>query len=531
MFPPASNLRPKWPGMLLLWMLLALPAIAPLQGLGKDRNPYPNVPEPPPEPNPIDIEVPRSGGPVLITLSAYSLTSPIIRFRIRRPPEAGKLGIPKLVSASTAVVKYTPPAGAGPGEDSFVYAIQSYAGVSAPADVHIKITDADPILIASGDIEFGQVLPGRTVRRTLDVQNIGGGIADGAIEVPDGWTVEGDTDYHLTAGQKRTFTIVFTPTGVQNYTGDIAYSSDPDRATDLNGEGIAPLAVTTGSVALFGAPLTGTIHVENRTDTPATFTVTPGESLLADSTIAVPAKGSADIVVTAKSAGGPVDDSVTVEGPGIKAEVPVTANILPPSAAGMTPVPPGAVPEPATTPRARVAAQPATQSVAATSNDDLPALNPPPAADNPDSADSGPEIHVPSLGIGTVSGDEATVGCDFKNLPLAARYRLESESVALDAQGQPVPQWNPFQNADVQSKGSVAMADLQHLRPGALYVVRLVGLDGAGRVIEASSIGQVWTVAPGKRWGWWNVAVVGAIVAIAGVAAWSWLQRRRQSIQ
>ena len=75
------------------------------------------------------------------------------------------------------------------------------------------------------------------------------------------------------------------------------------------------------------------------------------------------------------------------------------------------------------------------------------------------------------------------------------------------------------------------MADLQHLRPGALYVVRLVGLDGAGRVIEASSIGQVWTVAPGKRWGWWNVAVVGAIVAIAGVAAWSWLQRRRQSIQ
>jgi hypothetical protein len=255
MFPRLRKLSVKPRGMLVLWAVLALVG---MRGLAKDRNAFADQPPPPPEPNAMEIEVPR-GGAVLITLSAYSITSPIIRFRIKREPKGGQLGTPAMATADTAVVRYKPPAGAGPGEDSFWFSVQSEAGVSAPAEVRIKITDKDPVLVAPLDLEFGEVLPGETARRTLELQNIGGGLAEGTVRVPEGWTVEGDGAYRIGAGAKQSFTVDFTPAEQRSYTGDVAYTGSPQRATDLNGQGVAPMAVTSGTVELTqaGAERTG----------------------------------------------------------------------------------------------------------------------------------------------------------------------------------------------------------------------------------------------------------------------------------
>ena len=136
-----------------------------------------------PEPNPLSVEV-RQGEKVQITLSAFSLTSPIIRYRIREKPRLGTLSPAPYVDGKTGLVTYTPAPGGGAGEDEFTYSVQSEAGVSAPETVKIKIVDSDPALTAPLDVDFGEVVPGESARRKITLENIGGGTAEGTVQVP-----------------------------------------------------------------------------------------------------------------------------------------------------------------------------------------------------------------------------------------------------------------------------------------------------------------------------------------------------------
>ena len=261
------------------WRTILLLGLAAIPGLMRAQDAFRNPPAPPPEPNPLAVEVPR-GGPVWITLSAYSLTSPIIRFRIREGAQNGKLyGTPHMVTATTAVVKYQPPKGAGPGEDRFAYAVQSEAGVSASAEVRITITDKDPLFVAPEAIDFGDVTQGQSARRQLVLQNIGGGLAQGSVRVPEGWSVEGSADYKLGAGAKQSFSLVFQPAEQRAYTGDIEYTGNPERATDLSGEEVPPLEAQTGPLELTGTARAGEIQVRNHTNEALKVRITTGPHL------------------------------------------------------------------------------------------------------------------------------------------------------------------------------------------------------------------------------------------------------------
>jgi hypothetical protein len=512
---------------LLAWALLAILA---LPCLGAHDDPFPSdQPAPPPEANPVTIEVPR-GGPVLITLSAYSLTSPIIRYRIRRAPHFGKVGIPKIVSADTAVVSYTPAAGAGPGWDSFVYAIQSDAGVSAPVEVQIKITDTDPHLITPGDLEFGQVLPGQTEERQLPVQNIGGGLAEGIVQVPAPWSVKGDPSYQLTGGAQETFTVVFQPTDVQTYTGDIEYTGNLERATDLNGECVAPIAITTGTVELVGAGAIriGTIQILNRTGTAKALNAKAGPALDVDAAVNVPANSTGVIEVRAAGTA-EINDTVTVTGEGFQQVVAIHAAPPPPPEEVVDDQAPAVV---STPPAGHASQRPANVADASEAANPAPADGmsdgglPPMEQPDQDDDDSADVTLSWSLGIMDVTQSEAKLGCAFTGAKPASSYRLESESVKLDADGKPVPDWLPIDNVSVTSSGPLVAVDMRGLRPGAEYVIRLVGLDGQGNVIEASSVQQF--ITPGKdpwwTWQWGVLALVGA----AGWYGWQkWKGRRR----
>ena len=60
----------------------------------------------------------------------------------------------------------------------------------------------------------------------------------------------------------------------------------------------------------------------------------------------------------------------------------------------------------------------------------------------------------------------------------------------MDAHGKISAQWLPSTHAVVQVRGEIVVGKMQHLRPGTMYLVRLVGLDVHGNIIEASSIGR-----------------------------------------
>jgi len=496
--------------------MLTMVAVMCVTGLARDPDGFTGVvPLPPPEANPLEVEVPR-GGPVWITLSAYSLTSQITRYRIRRPTKAGKLGTPQLVTASTGRVRYTPPAGTGPGEDSFAYAVQSEAGVSAAAEVEIKITDKEPQVITPDELDYGDVLPGKSASKELVMENIGGGLAQGEVRVPEPWTVRGDAAYRLGGGEKQSFTIIFKPQVLGPFTGDVEYTGDLERATDLKGNGVAAIGVEEGPVELAqaGNIRIGTIHVENRTDQARTLQVRAGPLLVVDGTINVPANGGTDIVVTPKENGdGELRDHVTVEGEGVQADVVVhgaAALVARPTPAGI----PIVRRAPVDAGRNRVQAQ-----VAAEEDALLPEMMLPPMG--PDLADVvtwPPRVPVMALQL-EQTGDQSTrLGCNFAGAAQARSYRLETQTVGVDANGRPEARWVEIPDVAFDVNGQAVTVSLEHPRPNALYMLRVVGLDAAGNMIETSSTRQVWTVQA-KSGGYWKWILLAAIAA-AGAAVW-----------
>jgi hypothetical protein len=127
-------------------------------------------------------------------------------------------------------------------------------------------------------------------------------------------------------------------------------------------------------------------------------------------------------------------------------------------------------------------------------------------------------LDIESVGVG-----EARVICDFKNARPVHTYRLEAQTVGLDAHGRPEAKWAPFARATMEVNGSSVSAELKHLQPNALYVVRLLGLDAQGAVVAVSSAGELWTAraADGGHWGW---VMLGGAALVVGV--WGWRKWR-----
>jgi hypothetical protein len=274
----------------------------------------------------------------------------------------------------------------------------------------------------------------------------------------------------------------------------------------------------------------GTVHVENRTDKARTFKVTPGAALDADAMVTAPANGAADILVRAKGGKGEVDDRVTVEGEGFKAEVPVhAAPVTEPGAVAIAPAKPRETATIATATPVRTAqvananpAGPAPPS--ATSEAGMPVLNLPPLAPAADEAaeSAAPRMPIWPLGMGRVTQTQALIGCNFRGPQAAQSYRVELQTVGIDPKGMPMAVWQPFTRVALQEKKTMVVAQLLNLQPGKLYIVRLVGLDEHGRVMESSTAGRVWTPAGRRGGGWWWVA---AAVAAGAGGFWFWRKR------
>jgi len=254
------------------------------------------------------------------------------------------------------------------------------------------------------------------------------------------------------------------------------------------------------------------IEVKNRTATPQTLSLTAGPRLDVAQTALAQANGSVEIEVRAKGDDAEFADQVTVDGAGTKTIVLVHAAALAMDKVAVATTP---APMPA---KSRPPQGAAPVAVAGTLESAMPGL------ETPGSSETTPGFPVCTLGVGESTQTTAQVGCDFKGVPLARSYRVETRSIKLDPQGNAVAQWTPFiKDAALTVKGTVVIAQMQNLQPGMQYVVRLVGLDGHGNVIEASSAEAVRTVMAKKGWTWqWPLLAA----AVLGIGTWAWRRRR-----
>lgn len=266
------QMKPSSPSLLLESLFrcflggLLLLLFCPFSGLADIRMPF----KVPPQAVPVTIKS-HQGEPVQISLrcSGGGLSiSP--KYRIRTQPQFGTLTEPKMAADDSVTVIYTPQPNVSFTEDKFTYSVQTREGVSVPAEVIIRMFDDPPLLIASEQIDFGKVLLGQMAKRTLLIENRGGGLAEGKCVIKGDFHLNGPDAYRLGRGEKMQIEVRFAPSFVSSTVGTILYTSSPDRQTTLIGEGVGPIQAIPSELKLraneTNGSRTGDFEILNRTD-------------------------------------------------------------------------------------------------------------------------------------------------------------------------------------------------------------------------------------------------------------------------
>ena len=297
-----------------LFFIVALLSLEVARGAEKKGSFVP--PPPPPEAMPLSVKVER-GESVRIILHIYGNSSDPVRFRLKSKPMAGTITEPESLTDETAVVVYHHSGAASPLRDHFAYAAQTRAGVSAQADVDIAIHDEPPQLMVPDEVRFGRVFPGEKSERTITIENRGGGLVEGDLEMPSGWRVAGSGEYHLDRGEKQQFTLVFAPEDEREYHGELHFTGDPQHhATMLHGSGVERFAARPSALELkadnASANRSADLDIENRTDEPQSATVEAnGKLRVSQQQIELPANGSAKISVSSDEVSA-IDEKLTI---------------------------------------------------------------------------------------------------------------------------------------------------------------------------------------------------------------------------
>lgn len=269
----------------------------------------------------------KRGESVEIPLGIFGSQAEELRFQVRTPPAHGKLSEVAAKGREAAVVRYTPPADFAITGDSFKYAVQNSAGVSAAVDVRIRIIDAPPELSAPVALDFPETLVGKSVRKSVELTNVGGGVAEGEIETDLPWQIQEGARYSIPAGEKHRFTVIFAPSAPGKYSNAIRYSSQRDHSTDLSGTGLGILAAVPESLELKGAKRSAALQLENHSDSDITASLAASGPLFVPSSVVVPAQGAAaaDVSAAENATLGDLAGEIRVTGAGADLKIPVRA--------------------------------------------------------------------------------------------------------------------------------------------------------------------------------------------------------------
>ena len=262
------------------------------------------LPKPPPQPVPATLRVLRKGQ-VEVPLKIYGQQHETVRYIIRSTPEAGVLSDPQTVGQQNAKVLYTPPAkGFEVKKVRFLYAAQTSAGVSAPAEVVIDIVDEPAQLITPAELFFPKILAGTVGKLEFEVANQGGLIAEGLLEVDRPYRIEGEAAYRLEPGERRMVTLAFAPQAGGSFRRELRFSSQPERVISLQGQADAAVALSAPELTLTqtaGNPRrSGVVELMNHTLEERKLEIKAVTRLELPESVVVPAEGKVNLPVIAK---------------------------------------------------------------------------------------------------------------------------------------------------------------------------------------------------------------------------------------
>lgn len=263
----------------------------------------------------------QRGEQLVVPLGIHGGRGEQLEFLIRTKPAKGRLSRVKTTGLTTAAVLYTPPTDESVTSEQFTYAVRSRDGVSVPGTVKIEITEP-PVLppqisVEQETLDFGSVVLGAGESRGLNVKNSGGGVAEGTVVVPAPWRVDGSAEYRLEAGETVSFKIHFHPEKADTYRGVLSFSGDNKAEVHLVAEAYAPFTVTPASLELVAQPgkqtRGGSLQITNRTDEVLVLKIDAGPNLLADSSLTVQPRSSANMAVFADPAkGSQMDEKISL---------------------------------------------------------------------------------------------------------------------------------------------------------------------------------------------------------------------------
>lgn len=289
---------------------------------------------PPPMAVPQNVSMYR-GTKIEIPLEAAGRTPTPIKFLIRDKPASGTLSQIQVTGRATASIIYTHNDKAGTGTDSFTYAVQAMdSPVSARGRVQISVTEAPASLSVATQKEFGRLMIGKVGEQTLTMQNSGGNILAGKLQVPPPWRIIGSADYSLGRGQTKKITLEFAPTEEREYSGRLSFSHDARAGVALHGEAIAPLSFEPVHDlelrSLPGATIqSGTLLVTNHSGTERTLKLSASSGIKTENSITMPAEGKKALLVQTEVSGG-VEGEIQVESEGFQHRIPVRVFTVPP---------------------------------------------------------------------------------------------------------------------------------------------------------------------------------------------------------
>jgi hypothetical protein len=290
----------------LITALLFLVLVAPLAPAQSRRDGKPDVAPPPVISQTIEM---RHGAQVEVPLGVHGTRGEMLEFIIRTPPIRGHLSGMKNIAFDKATVIYTAPARSKEDGDSFVYAVRSSTGVSAPGVITIRFVEprvAPAKLKAPFDVDFPPVFPGQRSTAELEVANEGGAMLEGEVTVPEPWSIEGVKIFRIGGGQHTFFKLVITPTKAGVQTGEAVISGTERKVIPLRVSAEDRFILTPVKLKLAAQPGSqtrmGVLQILNRSGEEESVTVEVSARLMTDHIIRIPAYGTAAVPVFADAA-------------------------------------------------------------------------------------------------------------------------------------------------------------------------------------------------------------------------------------
>lgn len=442
------------------------------------------------------------GQTVEIPLRAGAAGREAVHFLIREGPKVGTLGEIKMLTVNHGTVLYTHSGEAALHRDTFTYAVQTAAGVSAAAEVRILIQENVSSLVVPEALDFGEVRFGATPQLDIPITNQAGAVAQGTAQITGPWRIVGAPTFALKAGETHRLGIQFT--GGKSVgdapRGEITYDGFPGRHTLLTARLKPPFLVAGDRVFLermsTSGQSTGNLLVANPGDTTLGITVVADDdnAIIAQGMLKVPARDKATLKI-AGLAGLAKETSLTLSAGGYTKVV----TVAPPAPViavglGLNDPPPAAAtpaPAPSFSPALKVATAPVSTAITATAPPPFaPAPPTPPVVSNPNSPNNPepPETSAEEAGPPTYPLLEVQIGeVTRRSAQLSWQdeggwdYLVEYRQLALGADGALQTTWVPWTDLVIQHQpGQRVHADLRHLDSGTLYAFRITLHHGAG---------------------------------------------------